>query len=87
MTKKYEFTGETQIVNGVTFKRIRRISDGLIGGWIEKEENLSHESACFVHGDALVYEDARVYGKAQVLGKAQVCGNELVSGKEMIHEL
>lgn len=32
---KYEFTGETKNFNGVTVIRIRRISDGQIGGWIE----------------------------------------------------
>ena len=33
MTKKYEFTGETKEHNGYTLHRIRRLSDGLVGGW------------------------------------------------------
>ena len=50
--KKYEFTGETKVINDwrgeVTLHRIRaviefkNVSVGDIGGWIEKEENLSH---------------------------------------------
>ena len=43
MSKKYEFTGKTKNYKGRLLHRIRRISDGLVGGWIEKEENLSHE--------------------------------------------
>ena len=46
---KYEFTGETKIVFGVTLKRIRSlvaiasigIAAGTLGGWIESEKNLS----------------------------------------------
>ena len=48
--KKYEFTGETKVNDdGVTLHRIRALRDtwyckkGDLGGWIEKEENLSHE--------------------------------------------
>jgi hypothetical protein len=40
MEKKYEFTGETLNFNGIILKRIRRISDKLIGGWIQSEDNL-----------------------------------------------
>ena len=45
---KYEFTGETKVELGITFKRIRAlvtrtklgVKKGDLGGWIEKEENL-----------------------------------------------
>ena len=50
MTRKYEFTGETK--NGL--RQIRRISNGVVGGWIEKESNLSHENDAWVYGDAWV---------------------------------
>ena len=67
---KYEFTGETKIVSGTNLKRIRRVADGVTGGWIEKEENLSQ-----VSGNAWVYGNARVYGDARVLGDARVYGD------------
>lgn len=47
--KKYEFTGEVKVQWGTTFHRIKaaisfgEIEAGEVGGWIEKEENLSHE--------------------------------------------
>lgn len=66
--------------------RIKRLSDGKLGGWIEKEENLSQESNCWVDGEAKVYDDAKVYGNAKVYGDSEVCGHarvnyELSSGK------
>ena len=62
--KKYELTGEVKVKFGVTFKRIRALIDfgnvkkGELGGFIEKEENLSHEN------NAWVYDDAEVSGNA-----------------------
>ena len=70
--KKYEFTGEIKVVFGINFKQIRAIINfgcvvaGEIGGWIEKEENLSQS------GDAWVYGDAKVSGNAWVSGDAEV---------------
>ena len=64
--KKYKLTDETIQVSGRTLFRVQAIiSFGTItkdtkGGFIEKEQNLSHS------GEAWVYGEARVYGKAQV---------------------
>ena len=69
---KYKFTGEIKIELGVTLKRIVRISDGDLGGWIEDEKNLSQEDDAWVFGDASVFGDARVYGNAWVFGDARV---------------
>lgn len=47
MNKKYELIDETQEWNGRILHRIRALADfgdvkaGELGGWIEKEENLS----------------------------------------------
>ena len=84
--KKYELTGEVKVKFGVTFKRIRALIDfgnvkkGELGGFIEKEENLSHENNAWVYDDAWVYGDARVYDHARVYGDARVSGNAEVSG-------
>ncbi len=77
MNKKYEFTDETIEFGGRTLHRIRTARDfgnikkGELGGFIEKEENLSHNGNAWVYGDACVYGDARVYGNAQVYRTAQ----------------
>lgn len=74
--KKYEFTGEVKriklIGTEVVLRRIRAVTAfgvveaGDIGGWIEKEENLSHDGSAWVHGNARVYGDAEVCGDAMV---------------------
>ena len=76
--KKYELTEETFTVFGKTLYRIRAVRDfgsvktGEFGGYIEKEENLSHFGDAQVYGNAKVYGDARVSGNAWVYGNAEV---------------
>lgn len=76
--KKYELTEETVTVYGKTLYRIRAVRDfgsvktGEFGGYIEKEENLSHFGDAWVYGNAKVYGDARVSGNARVYGNAEV---------------
>ena len=80
--KKYEFTGETKQVEllfrTVTLHRIKAVAEfgivkvGDLGGWIEKEENLSHDGKAWVYGNAKVWGDAKVWGNAKVWGDAEV---------------
>lgn len=77
--RKYEFTGETKTLdNGVELQRIRAVVSfgsiitGEVGGWIEKEGNLSHSGNAWVYGDAKVYSNAKVYGNAKVWGMTHV---------------
>ena len=84
--KKYELTEETFTVFGKTLYRIRAVRDfgsvktGEFGGYIEKEENLSHFGNAWIYGDAWVYGDARVSGNAWIYGDARVYGNAKVYG-------
>ena len=78
MGPKYEFTGETKKWGDSTLHRIRRLSDGKLGGWIESEENLSQNSNCWVDDEAKVYDNAYVYSNAQVFGNAEVHSNARV---------
>ena len=80
--KKFKLTDET-ITNdwGVTLSRIIALKDfgnieaGEKGGFVEKEENLSHENDCWVFDNAKVYDNARVCGNAKVYDNAEVWGN------------
>lgn len=62
--KKYEFTGETKIVAGVTLKRIRALVSfgdvvkGEVGGFIKDEKNLSHNGNAWVADNVWVTGDA-----------------------------
>ena len=101
--KKFELTAE--FVTNVFGKKLFRIKalvafgnveKGELGGFIEKEDNLSHDGNAWVSGDAqvscnawvygnaLVSGDARVYGDAQVYGNAQVSGDARVSGNAQV---
>lgn len=79
--KKYELTEETVTVYGKTLYRIRAVRDfgsvktGEFGGYIEKEENLSHFGNAWVSGNAWVFDNAWVCGDAKVYGDAWVSGN------------
>lgn len=51
------------------------MSTGELGGWVESEDNLSHDGNCWVSECAEVSEDAKVYGNAKVSGHASVYGD------------
>ena len=80
--KKFEFTGETKTISlffrTATLHRIRAVAEfglvkiGDLGGWIEKEENLSHEGKAWVCGDAKVWGNAEVCGDAKVFSASHV---------------
>ena len=80
--KKFEFTGETKTISlcfrTATLHRIRAVAEfglvkvGDLGGWIEKEENLSHEGKAWVWGNAEVWGNAKVCGNAKVFSARHV---------------
>ena len=95
--KKFELTAE--FVTNVFGKKLFRIKalvafgdveKGELGGFIEKEDNLSHSGDAWVSGNAQVSGNARVYGDAQVSGNtwvygdAQVYDNARVSGNAQV---
>lgn len=84
--KKFELTSTTKMVFGRTLYQIKAsmsfgtVSEGELGGWIEKEGNLSQDGNAWVSGNAEVSGDARVYDNAMVYGNAEVSGNAMVYG-------
>jgi len=86
MNKKYKFTDETIEHEGITLRRIqavrsfKHVKEGNLGGWIQKESNLSHEGDCWVGDEAMVYDAAQVYDNAQVYEHASVYEEALVGG-------
>ena len=89
--KKFKLTSEFIVdISGVKLFRIKALIEfgnvkaGDLGGYIEKEENLSHMGNAWVSGNARVSGDARVSGNARVSGDAQVSGNARVSGDAQV---
>ena len=75
--KKFELTDEfVTNVFGHKLFRIKAlvafgdVEKGELGGFIEKEDNLSHDDNAWVFGNAQVSGNARVCGNAQVFGNA-----------------
>jgi UDP-3-O-[3-hydroxymyristoyl] glucosamine N-acyltransferase len=98
MEKKYELIKEDSIeVEGRTLYRIRALKDfikndddtydvkkGSLGGYVQKEENLSHEGNCWVSDDAKVFDSAVVKDNALVTDVSMVFGNSMVIGSGLV---
>ena len=88
MKKKYKLTNIKIEVLGKTLFRIRALRDigksdihkGDLGGYIEKEENLSQYDNSWVSDDAMVFDDAEVFDDARVFGRARVFDRARVFG-------
>ena len=87
--KKYEFVKEDFKEVG-PFKdkayRIKRVSNGELGGYIQSESNLSQEGDCWVGGNAMVYGNARVEDNAMVYGFAKISGDARIYGNAKVYE-
>ena len=101
--KKYELVGEFEFY-GKKFFQIKALISfgnvlvGELGGYIEKEENLSQYGNAWVSGDAWVsdnalvsdnawvYDDTLVSGDALVYGNAHVSDNAWVRGNARVSD-
>lgn len=89
--KKFELTTETITnVDGKKLFRIKALIDfgdvkaGELGGYVEKEENVSQDGDAWVSGNAEVSGDAEVRDNAWVSDNAKVRDNAKVSGNAWV---
>ena len=91
--KKFELT--TEFITNALGKKLFRIKAlvefgsvkaGELGGYAEKEENISQDGNAWVSDDACVYGDAKVFGNAWVYGNAWVHGNAKVYGDAKVSD-
>ena len=89
--KKFELTTDRINKNGTALYRIKALIDfwdvraGDLGGYVEKEENLSQYGSAWVSDNAFVLGNARVSDNAWVSGDTLVCGNAQVYGNAHIY--
>ena len=89
--KKFELTSEFVTFLGKKLFRIKalisfgNVEEGELGGYVEKEENLSNDGNAWVAGDARVFGNAWVSGNAWVYGDAWVCGDARVYGDAWVY--
>lgn len=93
MTKKYKLLKhDTVKVNGHKLYRIKALKNfgvvkkGELGGYIEKEDNLSHEGNCWVDDKAWVHNNAKVYDNAFIHGYAKIFCNAEIFGDAEIYD-
>lgn len=55
------------------------VTKGDLGGFVEHEHNLSHQSNCWI------YDDAQVFDHATVSDNAAVCNNAVIYGYARVH--
>jgi len=91
MKKKFELIkSDKKTHEGKPLFQVKALIDfyifkkGDLGGYIEKEKNLSQEGNAWVSGNAWVHGNARVSGNAWVHGNARVYGDARVSGNAWV---
>ena len=78
---KFKLTKNTKEVFGVTLFQIQALKDffsvskGELGGWVEKESNLSQENNCWISGNARIYGNVRIFGNARIFDNARISGD------------
>ena len=66
---------------GHTLHRIKALIDfsdikkGDIGGYVEKEKNLSHEGNCWIYDDAKAMDNSAIYGNSRMYNNSRMYDN------------
>lgn len=84
MKRSHRYCGTTKVYRIKALRDFGNVKKGDLGGYIESEDNLSHEGTSWVYEDAIVYGNARVYEDAKVLGNAEIDGNAKIFGSATI---
>lgn len=89
--KKYKLTNQTIEYKGRTLYQIQarksfaHVSKGDLGGYIEKEDNLSHKGNAWVSENAMIFDQAKIVDNAWISDSAKVYGHAEVSGYARIY--
>ena len=92
MKKKFTLTNETKKFLGKNIYRIQAVKDfsdvkkGDLGGWIEKEENLSHDGNCWLYNEAIVCDNAKVCNNAKIMCSAIISNNAVVKDNAQVDD-
>ena len=95
MIKKYELTDDTIIDSNSHVRKLHRIralidfdnvKKGDLGGYIEKEDCLSHDGNCWVFDDAEVSKNSKISGNAQIYNNVTVHDDSKVDGDALIYD-
>lgn len=84
--KKYELipSDKEGLYRVKALKDFSNVKKGDIGGFIQSENNLSHNGNCWIYNDAIVGDDTRIVENAVIRDRAVVCDNAVVYGNAQI---
>ena len=68
----------------IALKDFASVEKGTLGGFIEKEDNLSQEGDCWIGKDCELHNDSRVEGNAKIYGHVSLYDNVLVKDNASI---
>lgn len=92
-TKKFKLREDITISEyNTTLYRIEALKDfndvrkGDLGGFVEKEDNLSQKGNCWIYDSAKVYGNAKVYSDAKIFNQAILYGNARVYASASVHD-
>lgn len=90
--KKYELTNESINHGGQTLYRIKAlrnfndVKDGQLGGYVQREENLSQSGNSWIYNEGMVYEKARVEEDAKIYNEAKIYGNATINKSAIVRK-
>ena len=93
--KKYEILMEEKNTirwKGHTLHRIKALRDfgdvrkGELGGFIEKEYNLSHEGNCWIYNNAKAMDNSRLYDNSAMYDYSEISGNSEMHDSSMMYD-
>lgn len=90
-SKKFRLLeNDTICVNGKILHRIEALRDfagvmkGNKGGYVEKEENLSHSGICWIFNNTRVMNNAKVTDNARIYGDTLINNNALIADNAQV---
>lgn len=85
LENKYTYWNDRKIYRIRALKSFGDVEEGQLGGYVEKESNLSHSGDCWiykrskVYGNAILKDNASVTDNVEVSGSAIICDNAKIS--------
>lgn len=98
MEKKYTLSDRTmQLTDGTILHRIQAlktfwdvlgniVAKGDFGGWVQSEDNLSHEGRSWIHNEARAYGKSRVLDDATLHDRAEISDQVVISDTSAMYD-
>jgi UDP-3-O-[3-hydroxymyristoyl] glucosamine N-acyltransferase len=89
--KKFELTntilkyGESKLYQIRALQDFGNVKKGDLGGWVEKEENLSHDGNCWIYDNARVFNNGKVKDNARIFNNSEISHNASINNNVEIY--